>query len=113
MKSCQKPPTRRRAELESRVQLSDQVHQIISHALAERKLEPAPPTKAEATGNIRENRAEERLRERENAVVPEGVRAEPASLQSELTPKAHDSYAGERTAQVIDLLKRIRPGQAK
>ena len=109
----QKPPTRRRAELESRVQLSDQVHQIISHALAERKQEPAPPTKAEATGNIRENRAEERLRERENAVVPEGVRAEPASLQSELTPKAHDSYAGERTAQVIDLLKRIRPGQAK
>ncbi|SED59652.1 DDE-type integrase/transposase/recombinase [Pseudomonas marginalis] len=109
----QKPPTHRRAELESRVQLSDQVHQIITNALSERELEPAPSTKAEATGNIRENRAEERLRERENAVVPAGVRAEPASRQSESTSTARDSYAGERTAQVIDLLKRIRPGQAQ
>jgi hypothetical protein len=62
------------------VQLSDQVHQIISHALAERKLEPAPPTKAEATGNIRENRAEERLRERENALF-----LKEASGRSQLT----------------------------
>lgn len=108
----QKPPARRRAELESRVQLSDQVDQIISNALAERKLEPAPATKAKATGNIRENRAEERLRERESSVVPDGVRAKPAPLESEPIPKAHDSYAGPRTAQVIDLLKRIRPGQA-
>ncbi|QLL13489.1 Mu transposase C-terminal domain-containing protein [Pseudomonas chlororaphis] len=109
----QKPPALRRAELESRVQLSDQVHQIISNALEERKLEPAPATKAEATGNIRENRAEERLREREKSVVPDGVRAEPVPVESEPEPKANDSYAGPRTAQVIDLLKRIRPGQTQ
>ncbi|QKJ33535.1 Mu transposase C-terminal domain-containing protein [Pseudomonas sp. MPDS] len=109
----QKPPTHRRAELESRVQLSDEVHQIITNAVSERKLEPAPSTKAEATGNIRENRAEERLLERENSVVPEGVRTKPGSRQSESISKAPDSYAGERTAQVIDLLKRIRPGRAQ
>ncbi|HFL7943208.1 TPA: Mu transposase C-terminal domain-containing protein [Pseudomonas putida] len=107
----QTPPQRRHAELESRVQLSDEVDQIVSNAVAERKLEPAAATKAEATGNIRENRTEERSREREFAFVPDGVRAEPVAPASESTRKAHESYAGPRTAQVIDLLKKIRPGQ--
>ncbi|MNE65166.1 hypothetical protein D3C80_1606240 [compost metagenome] len=107
----QTPPQHRHAELESRVQLSDEVDQIVSNALAERKLEPAPATKAEATGNIRENRTEERSRERETSFVPDGVRAESVAPASESTPKSHDSYAGPRTAQVIDLLKKIRPGQ--
>ncbi|UVK83116.1 transposase family protein [Pseudomonas sichuanensis] len=109
----QKPPVHIHAELEGRVQLADEIDQILSNAAAERKLEPAPATKAEAVGNIRENRAEEKARERKNAVVPDGVRAEPARPASTQVPAAKDSYAGPRTAQVIDLLKRIRPGQTQ
>lgn len=107
----QAPPSQKRAALESRVELSDSVDRIISNALAERKLEPAPSTKAEAVGNIRKNRAEERLMERENATVPDGVRAEPAGRDASVPAKPHESYAGPRSAQVIDLLRRIRPGQ--
>ncbi|MBD1553157.1 Mu transposase C-terminal domain-containing protein [Pseudomonas typographi] len=107
----QSPPAHRRAEQESRVSLVDTVEQIISAAKAERKLEPAHTTKAEAVGNIRENRAEERLLERESATVPDGVRAESVSPTEEAPAVALDSYAGARSAQVIDLLKRLRPGQ--
>lgn len=109
----QSPPAHKRAELESRVGLVDTVEQIISTAMAERELEPPAGSKAEAVGNIRENRSEERQRERENATVPEGVRAEPGQTAAEAPTIAHDSYAGPRSAQVIDLLKRIRPGQSK
>lgn len=107
------PPAHKRAELESRVGLADTVGQIISNALAERKLEPAASTKAEAVSNIRENRVEERLLERENATVPDGVRAEPVQPDAQGPAIARDSYAGPRTAQVIDLLNRVRPGQTK
>jgi putative transposase len=109
----QLPPTHKRAELESRVGLADTVGQIISNALAERKLEPAASTKAEAVSNIRENRAEERLLERENATVPDGIRAEPVQPDAQSPTTARDSYAGPRSAQVIDLLRRLRPGQSK
>jgi len=109
----QMPPAHKRAELESRVGLADTVGQIISNALAERKLEPAASTKAEAVSNIRENRVEERLLERENATVPDGVRAEPVQPDAQGPAIARDSYAGPRTAQVIDLLNRVRPGQTK
>lgn len=107
----QSPPTHRRAELESRVSLVDMVEQVISNAQAERKLEPPASTKAEALANIRENRSEERLLERENATVPDGVRAKPVRPMEEAISATHDSYAGPRSAQVIDLLKRLRPGQ--
>lgn len=109
----QLPPTHKRAELESRVDLADTVEQIISNALAERKLEPPARTKAEAVSNIRENRAEERLLGREHATVPDGVRAEPLQSNAQSPAIARDSYAGPRTAQVIDLLNRVRPGQTK
>ena len=108
----QTPPAHKRAELESRVGLVDTVEQIISTARAERKLEPPASSKSEAVANIRENRSEERQRERENATVPEGVRAEPEPAV-EAPTIAHDSYAGPRSAQVIDLLRRLRPGQSK
>lgn len=109
----QSPPAHKRAELESRVGLVDTVEQIINTALAERKLEPPAPTKAEAVANIRDNRAAERRLERENATVPDGVRAEPVLPDLEVPSIAHDSYAGPRSAQVIDLLKRLRPGHSK
>lgn len=109
----QSPPAHKRAELESRVGLADTVEQIISTALAERKLEPAASNKAEAIANIRENRAEERLLEREKATVPDGVRGEPVQPAAAGPTIAHDSYAGPRSAQVIDLLKRLRPGQSQ
>ncbi|WP_243055069.1 Mu transposase C-terminal domain-containing protein [Pseudomonas sp. BP01] len=109
----QSPPAHKRAELESRVDLVDTVEQIITNAKAERKLEPPPSSKAEAVANIRENRTEERLQERENATVPVGVRAEPVQSATDPSTVTHDSYAGPRSAQVIDLLKRLRPGQSQ
>ncbi|WP_454838373.1 Mu transposase C-terminal domain-containing protein [Pseudomonas mohnii] len=109
----QKPTAHRRAELESRVELTDVVGNIINNALAEQKQEPAPATKAEAVKNIRENRAEERFMERETAPVPGGVRAKPTDREVGPTPKVPESYAGPRSAQVIDMLKRIRPGHTK
>jgi len=81
--------------------------------MAERKLEPAAGTKAEALAHIRENRAEERLLEREQATVPDGVRAEPVQPNAQSPAITRESYAGPRTSQVIDLLKRVRPGQTK
>lgn len=107
------PPAHKRAELESRVGLVDTVEQIITNAQAEQKLEPPPSTKAEAVANIRENRAEERILGRENATVPDGVRAEPVQPVADAPTIAHDSYAGPRSAEVIDLLKRRRPGQTQ
>ena len=109
----QLPPSHKRAELESRVSLVDTVEQIISNARAERKDEPAASTKAEAVGNIRQNRSEERELERENTFVPDGVRAEPAKPAADTSSITHDSYAGPRRAQVIDLLKRTRPGKTQ
>ncbi|WP_414157732.1 Mu transposase C-terminal domain-containing protein [Pseudomonas sp. BNK-15] len=103
-----KAPSHKRAELEGRVDLIQTTDNIINKAKAERKLEPAASTKAKAIGKIRENRAEEKARERENSSVPDGVRAEPAA--SQVPPEAYESYAGPRRAEVIDLLKRIRPG---
>jgi hypothetical protein len=58
----------------------DQVHQIISHALAERKLEPAPPTKAEAMETSARTAQKNNLRERENALF-----LKEASGRSQLT----------------------------
>lgn len=107
------PPAHKRAELESRVGLVETVDQILSNARAERKLEPAAGSKAEALANIRENRARERLMEREQATVPDGVRTVPGQSEDQSSVIVRDSYAGPRTAQVIDLIKRVRPGQVK
>ncbi|MDG9782708.1 Mu transposase C-terminal domain-containing protein [Metapseudomonas otitidis] len=109
----QMPPAHKRAELESRVGLVETVDQILSNARAERKLEPAAGSKAEALANIRENRAQERLMEREQATVPDGVRTVPGQPEDQSSAIVRDSYAGPRTAQVIDLIKRVRPGQVK
>ena len=81
--------------------------------MAEKKLEPAAASKAEAVANIRENRTEERLLEREQATVPDGIRADPVQPDAQSPSIFRESYAGPRTAQVIDLLKRVRPGQPK
>ena len=107
----QAPPAHKRAELESRISLLEEVNQIVSGAMAERKEEPVPATKAEMIGNIRENRAVERLKERETAHVPEGVRIDPPGQKAETAPERSENFAGPRSAQVIDMLKRLRPGQ--
>ena len=109
----QVPPAHRRAERESQVGLVDKVEQIVGNAMAEKKLEPAAASKAEAVANIRENRTEERLLEREQATVPDGIRADPVQPDAQSPSIFRESYAGPRTAQVIDLLKRVRPGQPK
>ena len=106
----QVPPGHKRAELESRVSLHETMNQVVSSALAEREDEPAPATKAEVTANIRENRAEEKLKERKNAPVPRGVRA-PSGGSTNAPTEQSESHIGARSAQVIDMLKRLRPGQ--
>ena len=107
----QTPPAHKRAELESRVSLQEEVDEIVNSAMAERNEEPAPATKAEMIGRIRENRAAERLKERETAPVPEGVRIGPPGQKAETALDRSENYAGARSAQVIDMLKRLRPGQ--
>lgn len=107
------PPAHKRAELESRVGLVETIEQVVDNATAERKLEPAARSKAEALANIRDNRAEERQLERDQAIVPDGVRAEPVQPNAQSPAITRESYAGSRTSQVIDLLKRVRPGQTK
>jgi len=104
----QTPPTHKRAELESRVSLSHSIQSVVDQAVAAQKEEPRPATKAEVVANIHENRANERNLEREKAFVPDGVRAEPARQERAVTNQA-EGYAGPRTAQIIDLLKRVRP----
>ncbi|OPK06021.1 Mu transposase C-terminal domain-containing protein [Pseudomonas sp. VI4.1] len=106
----QTPPTHKRFELESRISLNDEIDGLVNTALKEKNEATAPKTKAEHIGNIRENRAEERFRERAEAQVPEGVRSVGVNApQSPKDPPEH--YAGARSAQVIDMLKRIRPGK--
>ncbi len=88
----QTPPTHKRAELESRVSLLEEVNQVVSGAIAERNDEPAPATKAEMIGNIRENRAVERFKERETAHVPEGVRIDPPRQKAETAPERSENF---------------------
>jgi hypothetical protein len=43
--------------------------------------------------------------------VPEGVRIDPPGQKAETAPERSENFAGPRSAQVIDMLKRLRPGQ--
>ncbi|VVO74546.1 Transposon Tn7 transposition protein TnsB [Pseudomonas fluorescens] len=107
----QTPPEHKRAELESRVSLGEEIGGLIDTALKEKSQTEPPKTKAEKIGNIRENRAEERLRERAATPVPAGVRSAATEIPQAHPDDSAGRYAGARSAQVIDMLKRIRPVQ--
>lgn len=105
------PPEHARAELESRIALLDDIEGIVHTAAMEKQQTPAPETKAERTGNIRENRAEELTLERTTAHLPEGILPENIAAPHSPTRDHTGHFAGARGAQIIDMLKRIRPGQ--
>jgi hypothetical protein len=107
------PPAHKRAELESRISLHEEIDQVVSQALSEKTGEPAPMTKTEKVGNIRDNRSEERNKERATAFVPEGVRSDNVNKRDDSASETSGHYAGVRSAQVIDMLKRLRPGSKK
>jgi len=107
----QTPPTHKRAELESRVSLSDEIDSVVNTALKEKRESTQPKTKAARIGNIRENRADERALERASAQAPEGVRSTPSGSPLPLPRSQTEHFAGAYSAQIIDMLKRIRPGQ--
>lgn len=107
----QAPPSHARAELESRVSLLDDFEGTFNTAMTEKKRTPAPKTKAQATGNIREQRAEELGRERSMAQIPEGIMPEKAAAQDSTKVDQSGHFAGARGAVIIDMLKRIRPGK--
>lgn len=107
----QVPPSHARAELESRVSLLDDFEGTFNTASMEKKQTPTPKTKAESTGNIREQRAEELARERATAQIPEGVLPEKATVKDFTKSDQSGHFAGARGAVIIDMLKRIRPGK--
>lgn len=109
----QTPPKHKRAELESRVSLNDEIDGLVKHALAEKKESLGPETKAEKIGNIRDNRSEERHQERAAAHVPTNVRSDSVDKRENSAVDPAEHYAGARSAQVIDMLKRLRPGDQK
>lgn len=106
-------PSHKRAELESLISLQQTTENTISTAMAEKKEELAPTTKSEKIKNIRKNRADERELLREKATVPDGVRVDESAQPAQILKKNKDSYAGGRSSQVIDMLKRLRPGADK
>ena len=105
----QVPPSHARAELESRIALVDDFEGTFHTAQTEKQQTPAPKTKAKATGNIREHRADELTRERDTAQIPEGVLPEKATLQASTKSDQSNHFAGARSAQIIDMLRLIKP----
>lgn len=106
----QVPPSHARAELESRVALLDDFEGTFNTAALEKKQTPAPKSKAQATGNIREQRSEELARERASAPIPDGVLPAKSAVQEPTKTDHAHHFAGARGAVIIDMLKRIRPG---
>lgn len=105
----QVPPSHARAELESRIALVDDFEGTFHTAQTEKQQTPAPKTKAKATGNIREHRADELTRERYTAQIPEGVLPDKATLQASTKSDQSNHFAGARSAQIIDMLRLIKP----
>ncbi|WP_236469547.1 Mu transposase C-terminal domain-containing protein, partial [Pseudomonas syringae] len=106
----QVPPSHTRAEIESRVALLDDFEGTFDTAALEKKQTPSPKSKSRATGNIREQRSEELARERASAQIPDGVLPTKAAMQEPAKTDHSQHFAGARGAVIIDMLKRIRPG---
>lgn len=92
------------SDLESKVRLDAAIEAKINGAVADKKATFEPASKVQRLGNIRENRA----RERESTPEPLSAPAVPNQPSRSAT-----EYAGERSAEVISLLGRLRPGAAK
>lgn len=98
------------AELNSRVELDEFIESTVATAAAERKRTPALGSKASKIGNTRENRQAERDAERllalERSQKRTGKPAGAKKVEEESNLNIAREYAGERSAEVIDLLSR-------
>jgi hypothetical protein len=102
-------PQIQHADLTSKVRLDATIEAKIQTATAEKKANFEPASKVQRIDNIRENRA----RERESAPPrPEMPTTKPSSALVQPSPPSRSAaeYAGERSAEVIDLLGHLRPG---
>lgn len=100
------------AELTSKVRLDATIEAKIQTATADKNANFEPASKVERIGKIRENRA----RERDGTPVrPVPVPVTPIATPAASTPPSRSAteYAGERSAEVIDLLGHLRPGARK
>lgn len=108
----QESPESKYGKLVSRVSLDTVISAVVVNAEQEKKSTTETGSKSQKLGNIRDNRAHERLQERKESVVPEELRT-PATYQDAPITKKHvgvaESYAGARGGEVIDLLSRLRP----
>ena len=103
-------PQIRHDELTSKVQLDATIEAKIKSASADKSANFEPSSKLQRIGNIRENRA----RERESTPQLPTPQATPIGPSSPVGPsRSAAEYAGERSAEVIDLLGHLRPGARK
>lgn len=104
-------PQIQHGELTSKVRLDATIEAKILSATAEKQASFEPASKVQRIGSIRENRA------RERASIPPQLpaSAKPAILPPTPTAPSRSAaeYAGERGAEVIDLLGHLRPGARK
>jgi len=112
----QESPERKYTKLASRVALDATISGVVSNAVKEKKSTMESGSKSQKLGDIRNNRTHERMQERSESVVPEDLRAA-SSNQNTQAPdtgiSVAENYAGTRSAEVIDLLSRFRPGGSK
>ncbi|MFT5032683.1 MAG: putative transposase [Bacteroidia bacterium] len=107
-------PDSKYTKLVSKVSLDAQISGVVNAAKKDKSLTTNVSTKSEKLGNIRSNRANERLQERKESLAPDDLRI-PVPPQSDAITSVGvaENYAGARSAEVIDLLSRLRPGAKK
>jgi len=107
-------PDSKYTKLVSKVSLDAQISGVVNAAKKDKSLTTDVSTKSEKLGNIRSNRANERLQERKESLPPDDLRI-PAPPESDAITSVGvaENYAGSRGAEVIDLLSRLRPGAKK
>lgn len=100
-------PQIQHADLTSKVRLDATIEAKIQTASADKQANFEPASKVQRIGNIRENRA----RERES--TPQRTAASATPIAPGVPSQSATEYAGERSAEVIDLLGHLRPGARK
>lgn len=112
----QESPQSKYSKLASRVALDATISDVVSNAVKEKKLTKESASKSQKLGDIRTNRSHERMQERSESVVPEDLRVTISNQNTQASNTGvgvAENYAGTRSAEVIDLLSRFRPGGSK
>jgi hypothetical protein len=110
----QESPDSKYTKLVSKVSLDAEISDVVKAAKQDKLLKTEVSTKSEKLGNIRSNRASERLQERKESFVPDDLRSSvPPRPDAIISAGVAEDYAGARSAEVFDLLSRLRPGAKK